>query len=153
MSRAVQRIVIVALAALTGVGIASGLTAEGTKAIEARHEAMESIGDAMKALGAIARGKTAFDADVVREQATTIAEELKKASTLFPPGSDKGDAETFAKPEVWTDAEGFAEAMKSGETAAAALRAVTKETDFRPALGELGGTCKSCHQRFRLPMP
>ena len=35
--------------------------------------------------------------------------------------------------------------------AAEALKAVTEEAAFRPALGKLGNSCKSCHQDYRRP--
>jgi cytochrome c556 len=114
-----------------------------------RHEAMEEIGDAMKALGAIAKKEAPFDAAVVKANATTIADNLKKASTLFPPGS--GGGESLAKPEVWTDRETFDKTMKDAQAAAVALQMVSVEAAYGPALGALGGNCKACHDKFRLP--
>jgi cytochrome c556 len=114
-----------------------------------RHEAMEGVGDAMKALGAIAKKEAPFDASVVKAKATLIADNLKKASTLFLPGTDGG--ESMAKPEIWTDRETFDKTMTDAQTAAIALAAVTEEAAFRPALGTLGGNCKSCHDKFRIP--
>ena len=65
---------------------------EGTEAIKARHEAMEGIGDAMGPLAAIAKNEAPFDAAVVKDKATVIAEGLKESAALFPQGSDTGDA-------------------------------------------------------------
>jgi cytochrome c556 len=114
-----------------------------------RHEAMEGVGDAMKALGAIAKKEAPFDASVVKAKATTIADNLKKASALFLPGT--GGGKSLAKPEIWTDRETFDKTMKDAQAAAVALEAVTDEAAFRPALGALGGNCKSCHEKFRMP--
>ena len=114
-----------------------------------RHMAMESVGDAMKALGAIAKKEAPFDAAVVKKNATTIADNLKKAAALFPAGS--GGGESMAKPEVWTDAAGFDKAMKDAHAAAVALQAVSDEAAYRPALGALGATCKGCHDKYRIP--
>lgn len=114
-----------------------------------RHMAMEAVNDAMKPLGAIAKKQAPFDAAVVKASATTIADNLKKASALFPAGS--GGGESRAKAEIWTDAAGFEKGMKDAHSAAVALQSVSEEAAFAPALGALGSTCKSCHDKYRLP--
>lgn len=114
-----------------------------------RHMAMEAVGDAMKPLGAIAKKQAPFDAAVVKASATTIADNLKKAQALFPAGS--GGGESRAKAEIWTDAAGFEKGMKDAHSAAVALQSVSEEAAFAPALGALGSTCKSCHDKYRLP--
>jgi cytochrome c556 len=118
-------------------------------AFQDRHMAMEAVGDAMKPLGAMAKKAAPFDAAVVKASATTIADNLKKAQGLFPAGS--GGGESRAKPEVWTDAAGFEKGMKDGYAAAVALQSVSDEAAFGPALGALGGNCKSCHDKYRIP--
>jgi len=141
-----------AVAALA-VGAASVATSspEGTAAIKARHEAMEGIGSAMGPLAAIAKGEAPFDAAVVEKNAGAIAESLKKSATLFPEGSDKGEVETWAKAEIWTDFADFELKMDTARAEAEALQAVSEEAAFRPALGKLGSSCKSCHQTYRRP--
>ena len=114
-----------------------------------RHMAMEAVGDAMKPLGAMAKKAAPFDAAVVKANATTIADHLKMASTLFPAGS--GGGESRAKPEIWTDSAGFEKGMKDAQAAAVALQSVSDEAAFGPALGALGGNCKSCHDKYRIP--
>ena len=114
-----------------------------------RHMAMEAVNDAMKPLGAIAKKQAPFDAAVVKASATTIADNLKKAQALFPAGS--GGGESRAKAEIWTDAAGFEKGMKDAHSAAVALQSVSDEAAFAPALGALGSTCTSCHDKYRLP--
>jgi cytochrome c556 len=118
-------------------------------AYQDRHMAMETVGDAMKSLGAIAKKEAPFDAAVVKSNATTIADNLKTASALFTAGS--GGGESRAKPEIWTDAAGFEKGMKDAQAAAVALQSVSDEAAYGPALGALGSTCKSCHDKYRLP--
>ncbi len=120
-------------------------------AYQERHMAMEAVQDAMKSLGAIAKKQAPFNAAVVKTNATTIADHLKMAQGLFPAGS--GGGESRAKPEVWTDAAGFEKGMKDAQAAAVALQSVSDEAGFGPALGALGSTCKSCHDKYRLPKP
>jgi cytochrome c556 len=133
--------------ALTVGGAAVAVIA--ADAFQDRHMAMEMVGDAMKPLGAIAKKAAPFDTAVVKASATTIADNLKKAQALFPAGS--GGGESRAKPEIWTDAAGFEKGMKDAHAAAVALQSVSDEAAFGPALGALGASCKSCHDKYRLP--
>jgi cytochrome c556 len=103
------------------------------------------------ATAAIAKGEAPFDASVVEKNAGTIAENLKTAATLFPEGSDKGDAETWAKEEIWSNFADFELKMQTARAQAEALQAVTEEAAYAPALGKLGNSCKSCHQDYRRP--
>jgi cytochrome c556 len=112
---------------------------------------MEGIGDAMKALGAVAKKEAPFDAKVVQSSAKTIADRLKKAAELFPEGSASGEVETWAKAEIWSDRENFDKDLEGAMAAAAALQQVTEEAAFLPALGALGNGCKSCHDTYRRP--
>ncbi len=129
------------------VGSAVGLIA--ADAVHERHMAMEAVGDSMKPLGSMAKKQTPFDAGVVKTHATTIADNLKKAETLFPAGSGGGTSR--AKPEVWTDAAGFQKGMRESHAAAVALQSVSDEAAYGSALAALGSTCKSCHDKYRLP--
>jgi len=117
--------------------------------IEERQEVMESNGDAMKPLAAIAKNEAPFDAAVVRESGETIAAGLTKAKDLFPEGSGEGD--TRAKPEIWADKDDFNEHLEATIAAAQKLAAVTEQADFLPALGELGNGCKGCHDKYQRP--
>jgi cytochrome c556 len=134
------------------VALAVGGAAAAVIAADAfhdRHTAMEAVGDAAKPLFDIARKGAPFDAAVVKASATTISDNLKKASALFPAGS--GGGESRAKPDIWTDAAGFEKAMKDGQDAAAGLQGVKDEAAFGPAIGALGASCKACHEKYRLP--
>ena len=153
MTRNTKLVVAAAAVSALAIGTATVATSspEGTKAIQARHEAMEHVGDAMGALAAIAKREAPFDAAVVAKNAGAIAENLEKASTLFPEGSDKGDVETWAKAEIWANYSDFELKMETAQVEATALANVTGEAAFGPALGKLGNSCKSCHQDYRRP--
>ena len=76
-------------------------------------------------------------------------------SALYPAGSDKGTGweKTRVKPEFFTNKEGVTkvamafnkEANEMAKVAAAGDAAATKEQ-----LGKLGGTCKGCHDDFKI---
>jgi cytochrome c556 len=128
---------------------AAAMTA--TEAIKERQETMEGVLDGMKTLGAIAKQQQPFDADVVQSSAASIADHLAKAAELFPEGSDQGEVQTWAKPDIWTDREQFDQVLKSAHQAAVELQSVTEAEAFPPALGKLGNGCKTCHDTYRLP--
>jgi cytochrome c556 len=138
---------LIAALAVAGASVA----ASSMDVIKDRHEAMEDVGGAMKKLAAIAKKEAPFDAGVVEKNAGIIAEALTKSADLFPEGSDKGDVETWAKPEIWSDYADFKEKLETAEAEAVALQSVALETAFGPALGKLGNACKACHKTYRRP--
>lgn len=126
-------------------------TAATAGPIEDRQEDMKKVGKAMGQLAAIAKMEAAFDAAVVKAAGETIAESVKEFKNDFPEDSKDGPPETWAKPEIWSNMDDFnAKADKSVE-AAMAMAAVTEEANFMPAMGELGGSCKACHENYRRP--
>jgi cytochrome c556 len=133
----------IVMAGARGVGLAADNPAQQ------RHEAMEMVQESFKPLIGMARKEVPFDAAVVKKNATTIQEKLKEAHGLFPEGSGGGDSR--AKPEIWTDRAGFDQAMKDAQAAAAAIATVTDEAAYGPAFKTLGGSCKGCHDKYRLP--
>jgi cytochrome c556 len=143
-----------ALAAALVVALAAGTASmadSDTDAIKDRQQAMKDVGGAMQNLAAIAKKEAPFDSGIVKRNAGTIAEALKKAAALFPEGSDKGDLETWAMPEIWSDLADFEEKFQTAEAEAIALQSVNVESAFLPALGKLGNSCKACHQPYRRP--
>jgi cytochrome c556 len=126
---------------------AAAMTA--TEAIEQRKKEMGGVRDGIVALSAIAKKEQPFKADVVRANAEKITAHLETAATLFPDGSDAGDVETAAKPEIWTDRANFDAILASSHQAAVDLQSVTEESAFPAALGKLGNTCKSCHDLYK----
>ena len=150
MTRNAKHALATALIAALAVAGASVATSS-MDVIKGRQQAMEDVGDAMKKLGAIAKKEAPFDSGVVKSNAGTIADALKKAGTLFPEGSDKGDVETWAMPDIWSDLADFEEKLRTAEAEAIAIQSVNAESAFLPALGKLGNACKACHQTYRRP--
>ncbi len=119
--------------------------------IEDRQAAMKANGQTMKILGGMAQGESPFDAAVVKEQGEAMAARFDALRNLFPPGSDKGPPETYAKPEIWSDPEGFTAALDQAMNASLALAAATDEAQLKEAVGKVGGSCKGCHDKYRRP--
>lgn len=140
---------------LASVAFAAVLSFASTLAvagpIEDRQKLMKANGQTMKTLGGMAQGETPFDAAVVKDQAEAMATRFEAAKGMFPPGSDKGPPENYAKPEIWSDPEGFAAAMNKTIEASTALAAVSEQAQFGEAMGAVGEACKNCHDKFRRP--
>ncbi len=86
----------------------AGAVAHGgaTGIVKERMELMKTIGDAMKSLTAMMRGKETYEVERVRSLARTIgAHGGEKMTALFP--DDSLDAPTEAMPTIWTDWERF----------------------------------------------
>ena len=118
-----------------------------------RHEGMEEIGDAFKIVG---RETKAANPDVaaIQKAAATIAEGAEKSSDWFPPGTGPDVGKTRAKTEIWQKPDDFAAKDRAFLDAAIAFRAAADSADvdaIRAQAGELGKTCKACHDSYRAP--
>lgn len=122
-----------------------------TEAIKQRQEEMEGVYSSMKTFAAIAKKEQPFDAEVVQDAAAKMADHLAKAQELFPEGSLEGEAQSWAKPEIWSEKEKFDEIFASTHQAAVDMQSVKSMEEFPPALGKIGSGCKSCHNLYRLP--
>jgi cytochrome c556 len=142
--------VIVGLVALA-VG-ATVVLAQNTAAITARKDAMKSLGGALKAPGAMAKGEAPFDLAKVQASLKTVAEVAVKAKKLFPPDSKGGD--TAALPVAFTDtADLNARFDKMGADAKAAQGAIKDEASFKTAWPKVVSNCGGCHKVYRKPPP
>lgn len=119
--------------------------------IEDRQAAMKANGKAMGALVAILKGEAPYDAAVVKTSTDSMLANFDVFMKSFPEGSDTGAVETWAKPEIWSDMDGFKKAGDNAATAIKALAATTDEAGFKAAFPAVGGACKDCHDKFRKP--
>ena len=143
------------IAAVLVAGTVSGIAIAhdgATGMVMQRMEAMKEISASMKLIGAMVKGESAFDVAKVEEAANVVAGHGKHIGHMFPEGSL--DKPTEALPVIWTRWDDFIRIGKEMETSALALAEAAKTAssakDILPQLGEVGKTCKSCHQDFRL---
>ena len=133
-------------------GLGDPVDAETAKRLmHERHEGMEEIGDAMKLVSRELKGSNP-DLAKVREGAGTMAELAPKVSGWFPPGTGPEVGKTQAKAEIWQKPEDFAAKTKTFQEAAQAFNAAAQGDDLaaiRAAHGELGKSCKACHDPYR----
>ena len=118
--------------------------------MQQRHDGYEKIGKAMRAAKqAIDRN----DAAAVRTSADQLAQLAPQAIGWFPAGTGPDVGKTEAKAEIWQQRAEFDKGMQRFQTAAAAFQQAALTGDMgriKAAHADLGGTCKSCHDRFRL---
>jgi cytochrome c556 len=101
----------------------------------------------------MARGRAPYDLATVRKN----ADRLVVLSGIIPEAfardtSAAAGLTTSSLPEVWKDKDGFAAKARDNADKAAALVAAAKagvEADVKKALGDFGGTCGGCHDKFR----
>ena len=127
---------------------------EAASVMHERHEGMEAVGKANKAIRRALEGSSP-DLAVVRSSASRMAELSHKASHWFPAGTGPDVGKTGAKPEIWQNPQDFAAKVGAFQKAAAAFQSTTAGTDvaaIKASFAELGKSCKSCHDKYRSEM-
>jgi cytochrome c556 len=138
----------------TGSAAVLGLAVAGQDAkriMHDRHEGMEEIGDAMKLVSRELKGD-APNLQKVREGAGTIARLAPQVSGWFPPGTGPDVGKTEAKAEIWQKPQDFAAKTRNFQQAAKRFQAAAQGNDLaaiRAAHGDLGKSCKACHDLYR----
>ena len=119
-------------------------------AAAAREHFFEDLGGHMKAVGKFSKSEDALSPDVVAH-AKAIAEASQHLPQQFPAGSGpESGAKTDAKPEIWSDAAGFAAAAKALQDESAKLVALAEGGDtagVKAQAGAVGQSCGGCHQK------
>ncbi len=139
-------------AAVEGEG-ADAVATGDAEVIEARQDNFEEIGDSFKAIrDQMESGEPDFA--VIQPAAETIQADAAKIMEFFPVGTSiESGADTEALPIIWEQPEEFASAHDRLVAAADGLVAAAQTGDpaaMGPAIGELGNSCKNCHDTFRL---
>ena len=146
------------IAAAFAVAFTAGVADAGPhdKAIKARKAQMVLYAFNISTLGAMAKGKVAYDAKAAQAAANNLAALSNLAAgAMWPPGSDSTamPGKTAAKKEIWTTFPKIIEASKAMSKASANMAAEAgKGLDaLRGAIGALGASCGGCHKPFREP--
>jgi cytochrome c556 len=135
--------VIVAAVLAISCGEAAG---EGPQ--KERHELMEGVRDAAKVLGPMLKGDQEFDNAAAMESLRVWQSGAAKFGSLFPDGSQGGEA----APAVWEDRAGFDAALAEWADAVDAAIAANPATldEGRPVIGAAFSKCKNCHDTYRI---
>lgn len=126
----------------------------GQQAVDARQHNLKDLGGAFKAVRDQTR-KAQPDMTQVAQAAEQIEQLAGDMPRWFPKGSEPSeDLETDAKKEIWSDPKGFDTVLKNFQKEAPKLLAFAKANDvdgLKKQVGVVGGTCKGCHDKYRVP--
>lgn len=146
------RITVAAVAGLATSFAVYAASPAVTSAVKSRQASYKEIGGAFKTINdEIKSGRP--DMNTVRPLAHDIAGRAALMPKFFPKGSGpESGLKTRAKAEIWSDNANFVKLQGDMITAARALDAAAASGNvaaLTAARTTLGGTCKSCHDRFR----
>ncbi len=120
-----------------------------TGMVKDRMNMMKDMGEAMKEMAAMLRGKTVYDAERVKKLATDMQAHSEHIPKMFPKGSNTKPSE--AKGTIWTEPEGFVKSAKAlGDYAGTLAGYSGDQAAAKAAFGDIGKTCKSCHTDYRV---
>ena len=118
---------------------------------KARHEHYHELGDAFK----VVRDQTRSDKPdlaAIKTAAKKVNEAAADQAKWFPAGSGPEAGKTQALATIWSKPDDFKTAMKMFSDAAPKLNAAASADDLagvKAAFGEVGKSCKNCHETFR----
>jgi cytochrome c556 len=116
-----------------------------------RHEGYERIGKAMKSIGRTLKSDSPNLAEI-RAGADTVATLAPQVKGWFPAGTGPDVGKTEARAEIWQKPEDFNAKTDDFTRAAQAFQAAARGGDLaaiRAAQGDLGKSCKACHDLYR----
>jgi len=117
-------------------------------AIAHRKAIFQAVGGHMKGMVAVLKGQVPHKENLPLH-AKAMADLSQMVAKNFPPDSDFGD--TRAKAIIWESQADFKEKVAAFQAAASNLAKADPNDmkTFGGAVGALGKTCKSCHDKYR----
>lgn len=146
-----KKFAFLAAAAAVCAAVAAPATAQFAKpeqAIKYRQSSMALIGSHFGRMAPVAKKEAPFDAAAIAKNVEVLNVLAALPWGAFGPGTEGGDS----KPEVWSDAKGFKQAEDDFLAAMGKLKTASDSGDFdafRVAFGNVGKSCKSCHDAYR----
>ncbi len=131
-------------------GLAIGVTAVMAQgdAISQRKAFMKKNAQHGKAVTAMIKGETPFDAAVVTAAFAHWGDTAAALPKLFPDNSKGGD--TRALPKIWTDRAGFEAQIATFSKAVAAGKAkATNIEGLKASFPSVSKVCADCHEGYR----
>jgi cytochrome c556 len=119
--------------------------------MNARHENYEMLGANMKVLQDNFRSDTP-DMAAANAAAVNVKAFADAMGDWFPAGTGpESGIESEAKANIWTDRATFDAAHTKLMEEAGKLAAATEAAAFKAQFPATGGSCKNCHDTFRVP--
>lgn len=130
------------------------LTQDQQRAMDARQAHMSLYAFNLGAVGAMVQDRTPYDAQVAAAAATNIAALASISQDRYwVDGTDSSIEGSRAKPEIWSDMDGYMAKNAAFAEAANNLAAVAGDglDAMKAAFGPVGQGCGSCHESYRVP--
>ncbi|MET0534401.1 MAG: cytochrome c [Steroidobacter sp.] len=118
----------------------------------ARHEHYEELGDAFKVVRDQTRASSP-DLAAIKTAAKKVNDASVNQEQWFKTGTGPEAGKTGAKAEIWSNPAEFKAAMKLFSDAAPKLHTAADAGDvaaIKTAFGDVGKSCKNCHDKFRI---
>ncbi len=144
----------IALLSVTAGILGTAVLADPLATVVARQEYYKALGGVMKPMGELAKN---FDAEQAKVQTALLVTALSKdVLPLYVPGTSDADlpGKTRAMAKIWDNLEDVTAKNQALQDAAKVVVAAAEAGDgaaFAAAYAQLGGTCKSCHDAYRVP--
>ncbi len=126
---------------------------EAAAQIEARQAQYKKLGAAFKTINDQLKAGTP-DVAAIQAAAASIPVETAGMMDWFPEGTGpEAGVETEALPAIWENRADFDQKIADFQAAAANLNTIAEGGDLAAigaAFGATGGTCKACHDNYRL---
>ena len=133
-----------AVAVMAATGMAR---ADAPTPVETRQTGLDLLSGSFGGIRAVVAAKG--DVKTLESPAKAMARFAALMPGLFPKGSDAG---TKAKPEIWSDMDGFVKAAASLRAASTKLAELAKAGDFEGVEAQVklvGAACAACHNGYR----
>lgn len=116
--------------------------------VMARMQVMEDVGQGMKIISQMLKKEIPFNAEAAQAATHGIASAASQTVAKFKDPAT--DPKSEALPAIWKDFDDFSDrAMTLEKTARRQASTIQSYDDLKVAAGELAGTCKGCHSRYK----
>ncbi|MCW8091438.1 c-type cytochrome [Alteromonas sp. ASW11-130] len=125
---------------------------EAENAVKNRQALFTLIRDNMGPLGAMAKGKIPYDTQIMEANSLRLQQFGDMIHHYLSVDTRKFDVQSDAKAVLWED---FSEVEKKANDLKVAAKnlsdvvATGDESQYRKAIGQLGSTCKACHDDYK----
>jgi len=136
-----------ALAAVVAVP-ASAQFAKPEDAIKYRQSALTLMASHFGRMDAVVKGRVPYDVEQIKQNVALVSTLARLPWAAFGQGTEGGGA----RPEVWSQTEGFQKAQQRLLGSIDDLSAAAETGDLgklREAFGKVGASCKACHDVYR----
>jgi len=126
---------------------------QASTAVTYRKSLLQLVRSNMAPLGAMAKGNIPMDADTIAKNAERIEFLGSMMHDYFMLDTSGFELNTDAKSDIWKNHDDFSNKVNDMVSAASELQkmvAQNQEGSYRKGIGALGGTCKACHDKYKV---